>query len=388
MLSIPLKKRLTSNLFALLIIANLLLVLLPAWQGSFIWQYISDVDVYFKLTGYAAILINFGLSIVIILLNTKFDGKWLLLFCFLTMSSFTLSMFQSDFSFKLPEGFMAFGVYIVLVCVLPTYAFSNQIRNITLILFLIWAIVPIFYFFLAPVSVKMLFYAASGGTFSGFALHRNFYGVYTGIAFILLTFVEWRTLYKYPLYILLLIGLGMSESRTVLLCLLVSLAYKKYSSKRLWLVYLGIVCLIGFLVYFLLIDVLADYTMRKDLDSNAREELYWGFWNVFLDNPLLGKGKDVLYFSSHYPEGSPAHNLILQALASYGMVTTFFFLIFLILIYINMEQNGRVLFLFLLITAMFQPYVDTGFPTALTVIVLLLGQMFSNKNKSVLYVEK
>ena len=70
------------------------------------------------------------------------------------------------------------------------------------------------------------------------------------------------------------------------------------------------------------------------------------------------------------------------------MVTTFFFLIFLILIYINMEQNGRVLFLFLLITAMFQPYVDTGFPTALTVIVLLLGQMFSNKNKSVLYVEK
>ena len=234
----------------------------------------------------------------------------------------------------------------------------------------------------------MLFYAASGGTFSGFALHRNFYGVYTGIAFILLTFVEWRTLYKYPLYILLLIGLGMSESRTVLLCLLVSLAYKKYSSKRLWLVYLGIVCLIGILVYFLLIDVLADYTMRKDLDSNAREELYWGFWNVFLDNPLLGKGKDVLYFSSHYPEGSPAHNLILQALASYGMVTTFFFLIFLILIYINMEQNGRVLFLFLLITAMFQPYVDTGFPTALTVIVLLLGQMFSNKNKSVLYVEK
>lgn len=186
----------------------------------------------------------------------------------------------------------------------------------------------------------------------------------------------------------MLIGIGMSESRTVFLCLLVSLVYKKYSSKRLWIIYLGTACLIGILGYFLLIDVLADYTMRKDIDSNAREELYDGFWNIFLANPILGKGEDALYFSSHYPEGSPAHNLILQALASYGIVTTFLFLIFIILVFCSMGKNGKTLFLFLLITAMFQPYVDTGFPTALTVIVLLLGQIFSDKNKLIVYVEK
>lgn len=372
------KRDVTYILFCFLILSNLLLGLLPAWRGSFIWKYLPDIALYFKITGYGAIIINFLVSMPVLLLNTKIHGKKELRLCFICMSVFTLSMLQNGLNFKLPEGFMALCVYIMIFGVLSQYNFGIKMQNTILLILLFWSITPVLYFLVAPLHIKMLFYSI-GGTFSGFALHRNFYGVYAGITFLLLTFATWPKKYKYPLYVLLLVGILMSECRTVFLCLFISMFYKQFSTKRFFFFYVMIAGVLGFICYSLLMEILADYTMRNDFDNNvARQELYQGFWNEFIKNPLLGKGEDVMYYSSSYPEGSPAHNLLLQILASYGVFELLFFALFYWAIFQSFSVNGKALFLYIIVTSMFQPYVDTGFPTVMTMIILFLCQIYSN----------
>lgn len=371
------KYTITYYLFCFLILGNLVLALLPAWRGSFIWNYVSDTSSYFILTGYSGIVLNFLISIIVLSLNIKIYGRWKILFCFLSMILFTLSMLQKDVNIKQFEGIMAICAYLMLVCVLPQYKFSKVIRNGVLIFLLLWSIIPVVYFFVAPVNMKLLLFSDSG-TFSGFALHRNFYGVYAGISFLLLWFVSWPKLYKCLLGGFLLVGLLMSECRTVILCLFVSLVYKKYSQSKIFYVYLILLGIIGIVCYLFLVEFLSDYMMRRDLDNNAmRQELYQGFWNIICENPLLGKGENVLYYSSTYPDGAPAHNFVLQIIANNGIFAMFCFVAFYIAIFKSLSSDAKCIFLFLIITGMFQPYVDSGFPTVLTVVVLFICQIYS-----------
>ncbi|OUP09033.1 hypothetical protein B5F34_07290 [Mediterranea sp. An20] len=370
----------TRFLLNVMLLTNLFFALFPAWKGSIIWNYLPDIEKYFLFTGYGAIMVNFLLSIVLISLNTKIYGRSILVFCYLAMSVFTLSMFQNGFSFKIPEGIMALCVYMVLVGILPKFHFGTKMQNLILFVLLFWSILPILYFSLAPIHIKALFYSI-GGTFSGFALHRNFYAVYVGIAFLLLMFVRYKMLYKFILWILLLIGLLLSECRTAILALFIVTFYYKYSDKRSFYFYLVIAIIVGFICYSMLLDLLSEYTMRNDLDNNVtREELYKGFWDFFVESPILGKGEDALYYSSSYPDGSPAHNLVLQIMASYGVFELVFFLVFYILIFRTLDINGKTLFLYLFIISMFQPYIDVGFPTSLMVIILYLCRVFSKTN--------
>lgn len=378
------KKTITYFLFFVLILANLTLALFPAWRGSFIWNYVSDKPTYFKLVGYSAMFFNFLISIIVLFLNTRIYGKWKFFFCFFSMSVFMLSMFQKDINVKQIEGIMAMSVYIILVNVLPQYEFGIKMKNGILILLLLWSIIPIVCFFIVPVTVKLLFLTDSG-TFSGFALHRNFYGVYAGITFLLLFFIQWPKFYRYLFCCILLVGLFMSESRTVVLCIFISLIYKKKAHKKYFYIYFILLSVIGAICYFLLVDIFSEYMVRKDLDNNVtRQDLYLGFWQIFTENPILGRGENVLYYSLIHPEGSPAHNFILQILANNGIIELLFFVLFYIAIFRSFSTNARCLFLFLIVTGMFQPYVDAGFPTTLTVIVLFICHVYSDTKRKII----
>ena len=253
---------------------------------------------------------------------------------------------------------MGIITYLALVCVLPQYKFGSKIKNWILVLLILWSVSPVLYFFIAPINIKLLLFTESG-TFSGFALHRNFYGVYAGISFLLLWFVSWSKFYKILFGAILLMGLLMSECRTVIVCLFISLVYKKFSHHKFFYAYLVLLAIIGGICYLSLVELFSDYMMRRDLDNNAmRQELYQGFGNIIWENPLLGKGENVLYYSSTYPDGAPAHNFILQIIANNGIFELLCFIVFYVAIFKSFSKNSRCIFLFLIVTGLFQPYVE------------------------------
>ena len=375
------RKQILQWLIYILLLENLFFALLPAWKGSFIWNYIQDENSYFLLTGYPIIFLNVLISIFIILNSTKISNKYTITICGICMFFITFSMLQNSINIDILEGLFGLLIYTILIGILPRFDFSDKIRNSILILLLIWGIAPIIYFFVSSDQTKLLFLTESG-TFSGFALHRNFYSAYAGIGLLSLLFTNWSKYWKLALGSLLTIGIIISESRTAFLGLIIAIFYYKYSNNKHLFVYLSFFIIVGYLSFQTIMETLSSYMVRKDFSNNAtREELYQGFLEIIKNHAILGKGENVLYYSINYPDGSPAHNFILQTWADYGIFALIFFTYFLFRVFKSLSRNGKTLFLFMVVIALFQPYIDAGIPSKLMIIVLLLSQIYSNTHK-------
>ncbi|MEG1692350.1 MAG: O-antigen ligase family protein [Bacteroidales bacterium] len=288
-----------------------------------------------------------------------------------------LSLLFTSFQAGLMAIFAVPIAYIVVFQIIAQNGISDKHMICATLILVVWCVFPLFYMLIAPIEHKIMLFNGSEdsmtfSSFGGFSLHRNYYGFYVGLSIILLTFYDVLKKYRIVLYPLLLIGLILSESRSSIIATLVcvSLFYIKKNGlklSRLFMLSIGVGIIIFLWYYF------SQNFASRDISSNSdRWELYNGFFNIFWDNFFWGTGKSSLYFSSNYPEGSPAHNFILQTLADYGFFTSLIFFFFIGYNFFHGGIYSKTLWCYLLIIGLFQPYFTFGIPISFTLITFLM----------------
>jgi hypothetical protein len=243
-----------------------------------------------------------------------------------------------------------------------------------------WCIVPIAMLIAAPSGVIKDLYEFDG-SFGGLSYHRNVYGFYAGLTVLLMWFIDLKRKHKLILSIILLIGLTLSESRTSILALSIAYFYllikdndaaAKVRMKVKRYIPLVVIVTISIIAY------LINYGTRSNdmLVTSDRSEIYMKFLGMFLSNIFWGRGEPTTFISYGTNEVTPVHNFILQVLVDYGLFTSIMFVLLLFLVWKKSGLYSRVLYLYLFIVGLFQPYFTFGFPTYFTLIIMLLSNSF------------
>lgn len=376
------------RLFLLLFYIDLILGLCPAWSGSFVLKFIS-YDVFMKVWLFGGVLSLITLSFTILCLQRKVYNSSIFYNIYILHIFFAISIAVNGFK---SGGLALIGIpvsYLAIFDTLKQYQFHQKHLKFAFVALLLWSILPIIYYAIAPVETKILFLTGPGGnllTFGGFAQHRNFYGIFLGVTFICTLVWKMRKIYKVSLSILLIAGMILSVCRTAILSIAVTMVYvflfhPKIRLKKK-LLYLFILFLLGLALYNILTD--PTLTARDVSDNDDRIELWGGMIDIIKDNFLFGLGKEALYFSKMFPEGAQAHNFILAAIASYGIFVFLSFAFLLILLFKYSNFYFRVFLVYLICWGISQPYFGLMLFSSHILIPLFLGHLMDN-NEHLVY---
>lgn len=376
------KHKTLCSLFYILTIWELLLLLFPVWYGSPIWMYIT-VGQYFEYLNITSVFPFLFISFLYFIIKMKISNSCLIIPIVLLTLSFLLSIVMTGFK----SGFVAiWGIplsFTYMYCEMKKYAISNRLLHFIFYFLFFWSFLPLLYIIVAPFSSVVTFFTSVNGsldTFSGFALHRNFYGMIVGCVFLLLPFVKIRPTFKFIILVSLLIGIYLAACRSVIVAIIIAGGYWLLINnginkrKRILLIIVSIIVVfVGNFVY-------EKYTIREVNDNDDRKELYHGFYNKIKEKPLWGYGKEVRYYSirRQFQEGTPAHNFILQVAANNGLIVLFFFMVFLLIFFLKSGRYTRVFLIYVMVWGLFQPYFSLGIPSPQIYIPLICGYFLDN----------
>lgn len=375
------RKSILIGIFQITLLLQLIFLLLPSWSGSPLWNIITH-EQYISFIVQGSSFIFLFSSILFVFLGNSFNRKLfslLLVIDFIFILSLLITGFQS--------GLLAVvGIplsYICLFDIIKRYSCSHRLLFLSLYVMLIWCVLPILYLPFIPSSEKVLFFTAEDGsltTFTGFALHRNFYGMVIGLVFILLLKLKLNMLFKFVSFVILLIGLFICSSRSAIVSVIVVLSIDYILIKKTMLFKHLPVIIWGSAVLFTAYYFYSQYSLRATNDNDARNELYQGFFSMISKHPIWGYGYPVKYYSirPNFVTGSPAHNFIVQLWADYGLIVLFSFLFLLAFVYKKMGRYSRMFLVYVIVWGLFQPYFGFGIPSSQVTVPILLGYLMDN----------
>ena len=371
----------SEKLFYILLLFNIIVVLIPTWKGSFIARYM-DIEDFVSLANRIARFLNL---IIALLLITKHPAKQSPIF---KVSLILLGvMFLSklaNFTFEeatQPIDFFIFNV--ALFCSFKPSCLHTNIFKIVTLLFVIWSIAPVLYFPIAPASDKMMLYATDpdasdlATTFCGFAKHRNVYGYYCSVAFILTLFSDYKKYLKAILLTIMGIGLFMAASRSNMIGLAVAVVYYYFftGSFKQKIVFTAIVAAIIYYGYGVAVS-----TESRILEGGGRDDINRSSYELFIQSPIFGYGKGTATNITNYRGGKlPPHNYIFSTLLDYGIVALIPFLIFLFILYKVSGRKSRTFLLYIYTVGISQPCFGLYSPAQIQLIIFLLVIAFNAK---------
>ena len=373
------------RLFIILFYIELILALCPAWNGSFVFKYLS-YETYIFMWETSSRLAIIVFSFLILCAQKKIYSPSIfyitLILYYFVLASISFNGFKSG-------GLVLSGLaisYLVLFDTLRQYYFSQKHLKLIFYAFLLWCIIPIIYYWQAPDDVKLLFVTGHGGnslTFGGFAQHRNFYGAFWGMTFICLLVWKMNPLLKLVLCIILLIGLIMSVCRTAMVSVVVTSFYilffqKKKSFRKKVIGFFSLIIIV-LTCYILLTN--SEFVTRDISSNDDRIELWRGMSKIIEENFFWGVGEEALYYSKNFPDGAPAHNFILAAVAGYGIFVFICFGLLLIVVVKRAQFYFKTFLVYLVCWGLTQPYFGFGVPSALIFIALFWGNLLDNNRK-------
>lgn len=367
------------KIFYIIFIFDIVLNLIPTWRDSFIINFIG-LDEYknrvitisntFNTIAFLFLFFSSGIknnrytTIIIILsvlmlLSTAINGAYDMLYKTFCFPIVMLGMFccqQSNLSYKFLKVF--------------------------LIIIILWSIIPVAYLPIAPYEHYLYMHNTDNintlNTFCGFATHRNGYGFYAGLSLCFLFMEDFKKIFKIVAAVLLAIGLFMAASRTALVGAFVAVMFYNWRSipkkYRIFIVIAGIVAVEALFYYARMFD------SRIMAEDSGRDELYYAFFNLVLNNPIFGKGGNAMAMLGG--DLNPCHNFLLQTAADYGLIALAVFCVFLWRIYSDSNLEAKTILLFLLITGFFQPYFSLKFPLQYTLVAYLLIIYYNNVAKT------
>lgn len=362
-------------IFSFLFFSEMFLLLLPAWSMSPLWKVINHEN-YFKIVLGGSQILFFVFSIIII--SIKSIPKNVLLWCFALEIFFSLSLVMTGFR----SGSLALVAVPICFCtlfgILKDFSIPSNILTLSFYLLFVWSIAPVIILPFSPLHLKISFFMSETGqllTFGGFALHRNFYGMVLGIVIILLFIPQLKInkILKLNYFILCMVAVYLCGSRSLMVAVCIALSFMFFfKSAKTFIKRLPILVLVlG--VFSIIYQIYKMYSIRPEKTNDDRYELYQGFFEEIKRNPLWGNGEPFLYFSAGYPEGSVAHNFILQLSADYGVVFCSVFLLFLCYLLCKFKFYSRIFLIYVIIWGLFQPYFSYGIPATQILIPLLIG---------------
>lgn len=369
-----------------MLFTNLFFALFPAWRLSPIWIIFSSVDLYFSIWNGTLVLINLFLSALIISFDRRWYSKYLSYSLLILCVTFTLSIVVNQFQ----TGLLAIiGIpitYLTLFIILERYKINQKICYIALLAFLVWSIIPVLLVVIGSPEVKLALFTSVKDTFStfgGFALHRNMYGYYTGLAILMTYMFPIKALYKIVTILFMCIGILLSGSRSTLLSVFICVFFYicKQNSK-----YRYLLILFSIIIFTILLFLIFTMEIRiSATEDDGRESLAVGFWNIIKDNIWFGQGMPVLFYSMSYPKGSPAHNILLQTWADYGLIVLISFLLFLLISFFKVNLYKKIILLYLFIFSFFQPYFYLSMPNGFLCTSIFIATIITSINEKNTY---
>lgn len=374
------QKYIVRFLFIFLFYFDFFLTLIPMWSASPVYALVSpEILGNIWLFGSLGALIVCGFSILI---NQRCIYNKLVVVCIailylLFLISIVINGFKSS-----AVAFLGVPIsFLIMFDTIKQYKFDNRHLNFIFYTLLIWSFAPLL--LCAIPSLRYSFFAnLEGGytTFSGFALHRNFYGILLGVLYMLLCIKKMPLILKTVLFIILLLCLILSASRTAFVsCIVITCSLIYYSEsikKKVKIVFFTITATISFFIYWMLTN--PAFAVR-DIDNDAgREDLIDGFITLIKNRPFWGYGEEVKHYSILYPDGAIAHNFVLQTTANYGVFVTVFFIILLLVAFYYSKPFSKTVLLFLIVWGITQPYFGFGVFSPHVIIPMFVGYLLDN----------
>jgi hypothetical protein len=368
------------KLFYFLLFFNVIIELIPRWQGSFVTKFM-DIKDFMALSTRIARFANL-IIIILILLNGKIKKSLKSAVIFLVFFSMILS---KAFNFTVEEitqpiDFLLFNLAIF--CALKLKPFDDNIFNLISIAFIAWSVAPVLYLPIAPASEQLMLFASDPdsseivSTFCGFSTHRNGYGYYCGIACILTIMSSYNKYLKVFFLTVMGIGLFLAASRSSILAVLCAYVYYYFKTssikqKLFFATLLLAVLYVGFQA--------AQVTESRILEEGGgRDDINASSYELFQESPIFGHGKTTLTKVANF-EGlyAPPHNMIYSTLLDYGLMGLFCFFLYLFVLYRTSNEKARVFLLYICIIGVFQPCFGLYSPSNIQLIIYLLMAIFN-----------
>ena len=261
--------------------------------------------------------------------------------------------------------------YAAMYLILPKFKFPKYIYNCVFTFGLGYSVFPVLNYIIFN-DLSMIAY---DGTFKGFAGHRNAYGFLAGLTILMIISHKKRNV----LYLIVPIigyGLMLAQSRSTIIATMIGILIMSGLSLRSWTNRAKIAtAIIGFSYLYILamdywtlfnISNSSTFSMARNMVSadNGRIEHLDHFYKFIQANLFWGYG------GAYTVWGSPAHNVIIQETANYGLISV---ILFLVLYYLNMSQyssDGKAYFAYLLVLGMFQPALGIGINWLIALVVI------------------
>ena len=250
--------------------------------------------------------------------------------------------------------------FIYLFIVTDYYSIPDRAATVIKWCFTIWAILPVLLFLVfSSSSERFNFLDTIDGTFGGFAGSRNGYGLYGGLAVLMLLLD--RSRWKWIFITLIGYGFLLAQSRTLALSLGVSLGYYVFFVlKGRAKYYMATILIASSVAFFLMLQLYAvrDVSFTEDstrvllFASNlefAMNHLYWGSGGGYSADAV---GEAATGAAAGY---SPAHNFILETITGYGIFAAIVYFYFLLYLWKKYGAEGRVFLSYMFAYGMTQP---------------------------------
>lgn len=277
-----------------------------------------------------------------------------------------------------------FGIpisFFIMFDTIKQYKFGNKHLNFIYYILLAWSFTPLILCIIPSFRYSFFITPEEGyTTFSGFAMHRNFYGILLGVLYLLLCVKKMSFILKVVLLSILLVCMILSASRTTIIsCIAITCALIYYSesiTKKTKVVFFIVAIILSSVIYWVLTN--PEFSIREINEDSGRENIITGFFELIQNRPFWGYGEEVTFFSGLFPNGAIAHNFLLQTTANYGMFVTSSFVILLIIVFYYSKPYSKIILLYLIIWGLTQPYFGFGTFSPHVLIPMYIGYFLDN----------
>ncbi|RGL12760.1 O-antigen ligase family protein [Bacteroides uniformis] len=378
------QKGIVRFLFVFLFYFDFFITLLPMWSASPLYAFVSpEVLGRIWLLSSLGILIACGFFILINqrrIYNKLVVGSVVIVYLFY-LFSITINGFKSG-------SIAILGIpisFFIMFDTIKQYKFGERHLNFIFYLLLAWSFTPLI-LCIIPSLRYSFFLTPEGGytTFSGFAIHRNFYGILLGVLYLLLCVKKMSFLLKFLLLSILLFCMILSASRTAIIsCIAITCALIYYSEsikKKTKVIFFAVTIILSSVIYWILTN--PEFSMREIDEDSGREDIITGFIELIQNSPFWGYGEEVTYYSRLFPNGAIAHNFLLQTTANYGIFVTLSFVILLVIVFYYSQPFSKIILLYLIIWGLTQPYFGFGAFSPHVLIPMFVGYFLDNNMSS------
>lgn len=398
----------TKSIFSILLVVNIIVSLAPLWRGSFLLDYFSSPAEFEKRMDIFLALFNFGFMVLGIVFHLIYYPK-IEKFNFFVFSALFISYLISIALNSFKSGYFSIIFtpicYLFIFFIIGYYYLPTFIEKYIRFGILLWSIIPVCLVLFTHYTYNEYFFSTPRYppvTFGGFAAHQNAYGYLTGVGILIGFFKLYSSKWNWILLAFSFVGIYMAESRSALIGTIICSIYyfinknsletkinevkidlssnkKSPFLKSRTFKIIGILLIV--LIFFGIIYYWINYGTRKNtlMEAGYRAIIYEGFINYISDHFLFGNGGGYMLTTFRSPQGTPAHNFVIQSLADYGIFVTFFFLLFIFLVWKQFKLYGRCLLLYMIIFGLFQPYFNGfGILSGNTLVTYLLGIYYDN----------